>query len=82
MVVPFNKSPIMVIYLQDLQRLSGMIVMMSGLLKLIRKELKNGTRYSVEVMMTMVLLFNKQQMGDISLQDGQILLGMAMMMPG
>ena len=82
MVVPFNKSPIMVIYLQDLQRLSGMIVMMSGLLKLMRKELKNGTRYSVEVMMTMVLLFNKQQMVDILLQDGQILLEMAMMMPG
>ena len=72
----------MVIYLQDLQRLSGMIVMMSGLLKLMRKELNNGTKYSVEVMMTMVLLFNKQQMVDISLQDGQILLEMAMMMFG
>ena len=70
------------IYLQDLQRLSGMIVMMSGLLKLMRKELNNGTKYSVEVMMTMVLLFNKQQMVDILLQDGQILLEMAMMMLG
>ena len=56
--------------------------MMSGLLKLMRKELNNGTKYSVEVMMTMVLLFNKQQMVDILLQDGQILLEMAMMMLG
>ena len=56
--------------------------MMSGLLKLMRKELNNGTKYSVEVMMTMVLLFNKQQMVDILLQDGQIHLVVVIMMPG